>query len=84
MVSKSTSATLNVRRELGKVTFRKDFRDCYWDQGKQMGQGTSHYLSPGGRGGQKEGSVETENPKGEITENFGRIQRGDHSNLVGK
>ena len=38
----------------------------------------------GGRGGQKGGSVETENPKGEITENFGRIQRGDHSNLVGK
>ena len=36
-----------------------------------MGQGTSHYLSPGGRGGQKGGSVETENPKGEITENFG-------------
>ena len=33
---------------------------------------------------QKGGSVETENPKGEITENFGRIQRGDHSNLVGK
>ena len=25
----------------------------------------------------------TENPKGGITENFGRIQRGDHSNLLG-
>ena len=26
----------------------------------------------------------TENPKEGITENFGRIQRGDHSNLLGK
>ena len=30
------------------------------------------------------GSAVTENPKGGITENFGRIQRGDHSNLLGK
>ena len=30
------------------------------------------------------GSVVTENPKGGISENFGRIQRGDHSNLLGK
>ena len=49
---------------------------------------TGHYLSPGGGGGefggrinwflgeQKEGSVVTEKPKGGITENFGRIQRG--------
>ena len=48
--------------------------------------GTGHYLSPG-VGGQffwggslvkrtKGGSVVTENPKGEITENFGRIQGG--------
>ena len=29
------------------------------------------------------GSVVTENPKGEMTKNFGRIQRGDHSNLLG-
>ena len=84
MVSKSMSATLNARRKLGKVTFCKDFWDCYWEQGKQIGQGTSHYLLPGGRGGQKGGSVETENPQGGITENFGRIQRGDHSNLLGK
>ena len=33
---------------------------------------------------QKGGSVVTENPKGGIAENFGRIQRGDHSNLLGK
>ena len=33
---------------------------------------------------QKGGSVVTENPKGGITENFGRIQMGDHSNLLGK
>ena len=26
----------------------------------------------------------TENSKGRITEDFGRIQRGDHSNLLGK
>ena len=31
-------------------------------------------LSPGGGGGK--GSVVTEKPKGGITENFGRIQRG--------
>ena len=30
------------------------------------------------------GSVVTENPKGGIAENFGRIQRGDHSNLLRK
>ena len=32
----------------------------------------------------KGGSVVTENPKGGIAENFGRIQRGDHSNFLGK
>ena len=58
--------------------------------------GTGHYLSPGERGGggilgdhlifgrTKGGSVVTENPKGKIAENFRRIQRGDHSNLLGK
>ena len=35
-------------------------------------------------GEQKEGSVVTENPKGGIAENFGRIQRVDHSSLLGK
>ena len=34
-------------------------------------------------GEQKGGSVVTENQRG-ITENFGRIQRGDHLNLLGK
>ena len=29
------------------------------------------------------GSVVTDNPKEGITENFGRIQRGDHSDLLG-
>ena len=28
--------------------------------------------------------METENPRGGIAENFGRIQRGDYSNLLGK
>ena len=59
--------------------------------------GTGHYVSPWGSeaedfaGGitrfleeQKGGSVVTENPKGGITEIFGRIQRGDHSNLLRK
>ena len=35
-------------------------------------------------GEQKGESDVTENPKGGIRENFGRIQRGDHSNLLGK
>ena len=35
-------------------------------------------------GEQKGGLVVTENPKGGIIENFGRIQRGDHSNLLRK
>ena len=35
-------------------------------------------------GEQKGGSVVTGNPKGGIAENFGRIQRGNHSNLLGK
>ena len=29
------------------------------------------------------GGIITVNPKGGITENFGRIQKGDHSNLLG-
>ena len=55
--------------------------------------GTGHYLSPGGGedfrgkhltlGEQKWGSVVTENPKWGIAENFERIHRGDHSNLLG-
>ena len=32
----------------------------------------------------KGGSVVTKNLKGGITENFGRIQREDHSSLLGK
>ena len=53
-------------------------------------QGTGHYLSRGGGDHlifrrTKGGSVIThENPKGRIAENFGRIQRGDHSNVLGK
>ena len=35
-------------------------------------------------GEQKGGLVVTENPKGAIAENLGRIQRGNHSNLFGK
>ena len=35
-------------------------------------------------GRKKGGSLVTENPKGGIAENFGRIQMGDHSNLLGK
>ena len=35
--------------------------------------------------GRKKGkSVVTENPKGGIAKNFGKTQRGDHSNLLGK
>ena len=60
--------------------------------------GTAHYLSHWGRGGgrrilaginwfleeQKGESVVTESPKGGIAENFGRVQKGNHSNLLGK
>ena len=54
------------------------------------------YRLGGGRGGDdfrgdhlifgrtKGGSVSTEKPKGGIAENFERIRRGDHSNLLGK
>ena len=35
-------------------------------------------------GEQKGGSVVTENPKEEITENVGRIRTGNHSNLLGQ
>ena len=35
--------------------------------------------------GEKKGkSVVTENPKGGIAKNFGKTQRGDHSDLLGK
>ena len=52
----------------------------------------SLFITGGGAGGKARGgfwgrSVVTENPKEgitEITENFGSIQRGDHSNLLGK
>lgn len=61
--------------------------------------GTGHYLSNGGGGAggrmifggitlylgvQKGESVVTEKPKEGITENVGRIQRRDHSNLLRK
>ena len=63
---------------------------------RSISLGTGHYLSPVGGGGsedfggdhlilgeQRGGSVVFESPKGGgITENFGRIQRGDHSNLL--
>ena len=63
----------------------------------QRALGTGHYLSPGRGGGwsegfiggitsflgeQKGGSDVTENPKGGITDNLGKIQREDHSNLL--
>ena len=45
-----------------------------------VGQGEDFFFGGGGitwfLGEQKGGSVVTENPKGGITENFGRIQRG--------
>ena len=54
----------------------------------------SLFITSGGAGGGGEArggfwgrSVVTENPKEgitEITENFGRIQRGNHANLLGK
>ena len=52
----------------------------------------SIFIVGGGGGGKAHGgfwggSVVTENPKEEITaitDNFGRIQRGDHSNSLGK
>ena len=56
--------------------------------------GTGHYLSPGGGdrrilggitwllGERKGGSVVTESPKGGIAGNFGRIQKGNHSNFL--
>ena len=57
--------------------------------------GTGLHLLPGARAEDfrrdllifrrtKWGSVVTENSKGGIAENFGRIQRGDHSNFLGK
>ena len=54
--------------------------------------GTVHYLSPGGtedfRGNhfifKRTEAVVTDNPKWGIAENIERIQRGDHSNLLGK
>ena len=63
-----------------------------------LGLGTGRYLSPVGGGAQEDfrggsldfrekkrgESVVTSNPKGGITEKFGRIQRGDYSNLIGK
>ena len=45
--------------------------------GRRILRGTTWFL-----GEQRGGSVVTENPKGGITENFGRIQRGDHSNWL--
>jgi len=45
--------------------------------------GTGHYLSPGGVGGFLVGDrLILRRTEGGITENFGRIQRGDNSNLL--
>ena len=45
-----------------------------------LGGGEDHLIFRRTEGG----SVVTESPKGVITEHFGRIQRGDHSNLLGQ
>ena len=63
-----------------------------------LGLGTGRYLTPVGGGGAEEdfrgdhlifgrtkgGTVVTENPKGWISEKFGRSKRGDNSNLLEK
>ena len=52
-----------------------------WERAEDFfgGGGVTYFL-----GEQKGGSVVTENRKAGIAENFGRIQRGDHSSLLGK
>ena len=61
---------------------QREFRDrslfIAWGLGRIFG-GITWFL-----GEQKGESVVTENPKGGIAENCGRIQRWDHSNLLGK
>ena len=62
-----------------------------------LGLGTGRYLTPVGGGGRrilggdhlifgrtKGGTFVTENPKGWISEKFGRSKRGDNSNLLEK
>ena len=65
-----------------KARTRKELRDqslfIAWGKG-DLGGGITWFL-----GEQEGGSVVTENPKGGITENFARIQRGDHSISLGK
>ena len=59
---------------------KEDIRDqTLFITGGVGGGGVTWFL-----GEQKGGSVVTENPIEGIAENFGRIQRGDHSNLLGK
>ena len=75
-----------------KACYSKSFASWYVGARLIKSLGTGLYLSPGGDfggitwflGEQKWGSVITENPKGEITENFGRIQSGSHSNFLRK
>ena len=50
-----------------------------WVRGQRILEGITWFL-----GEQKGVSVVTENPKAGIVENVGRIQSGDHSNLLGK
>ena len=73
---------LHVRLRCEETGLQKTFRD------------RSLFITGGGGGSEdfggdhlifrrtEGGSVVTESPKGGITENFGRIQRGDHSNLL--
>ena len=67
-----------------KLPFAKTSGTVTGNRANKLAKGPVIIYRLGGGGGQKGGSVETENPKGGITENFGRIQRGDHSNLLGK
>ena len=52
---------------------------AWWGGGRRILEGITWFL-----GKQKGRSIVTENPKGGITENVWRIQRGDHSNSLGK
>ena len=68
------------RKNVNLITCSQLFRDrsLFITWGGSEDFGGDHLIFRRTEGG----SVVTESPKGGITENFGRIQRGDHSNLL--
>ena len=67
-----------------KLPFAKTSGTVTGNRANKLAKGPVIIYRLEGGGGTKGGNSRNLQPKRGIIENFGRIQRGDHSNLLGK